>query len=133
MLLKIDDHTTVDSLQDTFSECFPHLRIDFFSSIRDQKENKPAEGDMLLGDVRFQHDPGILELKSWFRYEDVELMFKKQSGLLINIYRRTEDDWQPLQKNDLLSYAGTVSSAKKEDTDTGTDDEEVRLDLPYGS
>jgi hypothetical protein len=133
MLLKIDDHTTVDSLQDTFSECFPHLRIDFFSSLRDQKENKPAEGDMLLGDVRSQHDPGILELKSWFRYEDVELLFKKQSGLLVNIYRRTEDDWQPLQKNDLLSYAGTISSAKKEDTDTGTDDEEIRLDLPYGS
>jgi hypothetical protein len=132
MLLKIDDHTTVDSLQETFSECFPHLRIDFFSSFRDQKENVAAEGDIPVGDIRSHHDPQILELKSWFRYEEVEQMFKKQAGLLVKIYRRSEDSWITLQKNDLLSFTGTISATKKEIPDSESDDEEIRLDLPLG-
>lgn len=132
MLLNIDDQLKVDAIQDTFNECFPHLKIEIFKSQRDYKNDNPVDGSWLLADVRSIHDRGILELKSWFNVEDVQQLFKKRFGMLVKIFRNEKDNWVLLQKNDLLSHPSPATRSKNISTGNNEDPEEIRLQFPSG-
>lgn len=98
MLLHIADNLTLEEVQDHFNECFPSLKISFYS--RPQKKFKPANNTELLNehkliaDVRRLHMNGLLQLKSWFTIETVEGLLKQKFDLNARIFR-----WDPIQKS----------------------------------
>lgn len=91
MFLLIADTMNLEELQERFQECFPYLRIAFYSS--KHKRFEPSENDFLLdgkqlvGDVRSVHENGALEIKSWFTVARVEGDLKKKFGLHAQIFR----------------------------------------------
>ncbi len=98
MLLHIADNLSLEEVQDHFNECFPSLKISFYS--RPQKKNRLANNTELLNehkliaDVRKFHVNSILQLKSWFTIETVEALLKQKFDLNARIFR-----WDALQKS----------------------------------
>jgi len=82
MLLGISDNKTVSEVQDKFSECFPHLKLEFYykrhklnhASLEEQR----VKEDLKVGDIRKKHNSGIIEIKSWHKTGDVEQQFKER-------------------------------------------------------
>lgn len=97
MFLQIYDSMTVEEVQDRFTECFPFLKIEFYS-----KPHKKFEASdktylyhkkMLIGDIRKKHIDGSLEIKSWFTTARVEKELKDIYGLNAQIFRWDRNSW----------------------------------------
>jgi hypothetical protein len=107
MLLKIDDHKTIEDLQDRFNECFPHLKLEFYSA--PHKWNHPSERSLRLkpqsriGDIRHNHNSGILEIKSWHKTGKVEQDLHDLFGLNAQIFRWYGDTWLQTSYSDDLT------------------------------
>lgn len=107
MLLPIDDNKSVAELQDRFNECFPHLKIEFYHHSHHWKEGSP-EAELIspeanVGDIRKKHDPGILEIKSWYQTGRVEQDLKKLFGLYTQIFRLENGKWKQTGSSDKLT------------------------------
>ena len=91
MYLKINDQMTVEEVEDRFNECFPYLRIAFYS--RPHKKFEPTDkqfryhGYMKLEDIRTKHTNLAIEIKSWFTVSMVESMLKHEFGLNAQVFR----------------------------------------------
>lgn len=91
MLLHIDDHMTIEEIQDHFNECYPFLKICFYSKA--QKRHKPAnKAEMLdekskVGVIRKNHTNGIVEIMSWYTIGQVERELKEKFDLNTQIFR----------------------------------------------
>ena len=107
MLLKVDDAQTIADVQDNFTECFPWLRIEFYRTRHKWKQLNDPE-DMIppetkIGDIRKNHNPGILEIKSWHQTGKVEKDFYKLFGLHVQILRHDGANWVQTGENDILT------------------------------
>ena len=94
MLLSINDTMTVGDIQDHFAECFPNLRIFFYSKSHKKFEASDSryrytEG-VLIGDIRKKHLNDVYEIKSWFPVAKVESDLKDKFGLFAQIFRFDE-------------------------------------------
>lgn len=71
MLIEIDDYKTVAEIQEKFSLCFPYLKIEFYDKPHHWQESSTAEHSIdtatCIENIRKKHDPGILEIKSWYK------------------------------------------------------------------
>ena len=91
MLLHIDDHMTIEEIQDHFNECYPFLKICFYS--KSQKRHKPANKEELLnekstmGAIRKSSNNGMVEIKSWYTIGQVERELKEKFDLNTQIFR----------------------------------------------
>jgi hypothetical protein len=107
MLLTIYDNATIADLQDKFNECFPGLKIEFFSNPHHWKqasvEEEVIDPKVRIGDVRNKHDHGILEIKSWYQTGRVEQDFKRLFGLNVQIFRRENGKWRETVASDKLT------------------------------
>lgn len=107
MLLKIDDNKTIEEIQDKFNECFPQLKLEFYNE--PHKWNQRSEiTDQLrcncrIGDIRKQHNSGILEIKSWFKTGQVEQDLHDLFGLNVQIFRLYYDTWIQTSYSDDLT------------------------------
>lgn len=92
MFLKIDDHMTIEEVQDRFQECFPFLRIAFYSKAHKKfgisDKRYLYDGKMRLADVRKNHYNGVLEIKSWQTTARIENELKDVFGLNAQIFRQ---------------------------------------------
>ena len=98
MLLEIDDTKTVAELQERFSLCFPQLKIEFYHKRHhwqeDSAENLKINPQLLIGNVRKMHEPGVLEIKSWHKTGEVEQNFKDLFGLNVQVFYRDHHQWK---------------------------------------
>jgi hypothetical protein len=107
MLLKIFDRIKIDELQDKFNECFPYLRIEFYS--RPHKWQEATHKDYLiqqgtlLEDIRKTHDSGLMNIKSWDKTGNVEQEFQKMFGLNVQILRLNKNQWIQTSDSDNLT------------------------------
>src|SRR5688500_10545713 len=91
MLLVINDRMTLEEIEDRFEECFPGLRLCFYS--RDHKpfeksdERFRFDPDSLIGDIRTVHNNDVYEIKSWYTVERVESDLKEKYGLNAQVCR----------------------------------------------
>jgi len=107
MILSIDDNIKIADLQEKFNECFPHLKIEFYSHPHHWKEssfpNEIIDPSKKIGEVRNKHDRGIMEIKSWYQTGRVEQDFKKLYGLNAQIFRNENGKWHQTVSGDKLT------------------------------
>ena len=108
MLLYISDHKTVEELQDRFNDCFPNLRIEFYSEADDAKEKDFKKSNLVksyerIGDIRIKSYTGVLDIKSWDKTSQIKKEFKEVFGLNIQLFRLYKDQWIPATYSDELT------------------------------
>ena len=117
MFLKIDDHMTLEEVQERFQECFPFLRIAFYSKghkkfgISDKRYL--YDGKIRLADVRKNHYSGVLEIKSWHTTARIEKELKDVFGLNAQIFRQDgKNGWIQTSLSDdfTLQQQGEIGS-----------------------
>jgi hypothetical protein len=92
MILQIDDTMTIEEVQDRFSECFPFLKIEFYS--KPHKKFQPSDKRFMLdkrlriNQIRKEHFNGAIEIKSWHATAKIERELKDEFGLYVQIFRR---------------------------------------------
>ena len=91
MYLQINDRMTVEEVQDRFNECFPFLRLEFYSKPHDAFEGSDKKYQYndkeRIGSIRKKHTDGVLEIKSWDTTAKVEKGIKEMFGLNTQIFR----------------------------------------------
>lgn len=117
MLLPIDDERCVSELQERFNDSFPWLKIEFYNHCHHWK--KPLSGSeridprKMIGDIRPNHEHGILEIKSWYQTGRVEQDFKHLFGLNVQIFKLEKGKWKQTVSGHKLTlkqqYQGVVS------------------------
>ena len=109
MMLHIDDHLTVSEVQDRFEECFPGLKIEFYSTPHHPGMTTDDKYLILpecrIGDIRKIHNRGELVIMSWYPVERVEREFRKKFGLNVQIFRAVKDAWVQTGESDKLSLS----------------------------
>ena len=109
MLLEIDDTKTVADLQERFSLCFPYLKIELYKEPHHWQESSSPDSQLdpmsRIGDIRKNHDAGILEIKSWHKTGEVESLFRKLFGLNVQIFRLEKNAWKQSTNTDNLTLA----------------------------
>ncbi len=109
MLLEIDDAKTFGDLQERFNLCFPNLKIEFYNKSHHWKgkseEKFKIEPDVLIGKTRKNHEPGVIEIKSWHKTGEIEQKFKDQFGLHAQIFYSTGNIWKQSIHSDGLTLA----------------------------
>lgn len=95
MYLKIEDLMTVDEVEDRFNECFPYLKIAFYSKPHKKFEATDKQfryhGRTRLEDIRTKHTNRAMEIKSWFTVGMIENQLKEEFGLNAQILRCDSD------------------------------------------
>src|SRR6476660_6832591 len=93
MFLQIDDSLLLEEIQDRFSECFPFLRLKFYSKghkrFQATDETYALDRKRKVVDVRKLHNNGAMEIKSWYTVALVEKELKEAYGLNAQIFRCT--------------------------------------------
>ncbi len=127
MILAINDNTRLADLQDKFSECFPHLKIEFYSYPHHWKaQSSPREQIdpiMKVGEVSTKHEHGVLEIKSAYQTGRVEQDFHNKFGLNVQIFRYVDGNWVQSTGSDNLTLkeqqgkAHDVVTLQEVDTD----------------
>lgn len=90
MFLQIADNMTIEDVEDRFTECFPFLKIAFFSKAHRRFE--PSDKRYMynekkkIGDIRKNHYNGFLEIKSWHTTCMVEKEINTMFGLNAQVF-----------------------------------------------
>ena len=116
MLLKIYDHEKIDEIQDKFNECFPYLKLEFYTQPHKWHEVSGTEHLIASGtyieDIRKNHPSGIISIKSWDKTGYVEQEFKRMFGLNVQIFRLHKDRWIQTSDSDDLTLREQSDLAK---------------------
>jgi hypothetical protein len=107
MIIHIDDRYTVGDIQERFQKCFPLLKIEFYRTSHTWKKHSSLH-DIIdpidtIGSIRKTHEPGILDIKSWYQTGQVEREFKERFGLNVQIYRKRKGGWVQTISTDNLT------------------------------
>lgn len=119
MQLEIDDNKSVGDLQDKFTECFPYLRLEFFSKAHSWhghsvlKDTLPANAT--VGSISKKHHQGILIILSKQKVGEIEKAFKQVFGLFVQIYYQACGHWFETRGTDDLTLEQLCCMAEKED------------------
>jgi hypothetical protein len=98
MHIEITDNTTLKDIQQTFSDFYPYLTIEFF-----RKPHKKYEGsdiddevmpDQTVGELRRSKAPAFIDIQPHEKVADVERTFQTHFGLSVQVYKRDKDQWQ---------------------------------------
>ena len=115
MILHIHDNLKVADIQERFSECFPMLKIEFYTKANLYKEMSDRKDlvnpDTLIGDLRQNFEQGELALKSWDKTSHVEQLLETQFGLHAQICRKEGNRWVQTSKTDNLTLAQQQENA----------------------
>jgi len=117
MLLRIHDNLLIEDIQEHFSECFPHLKIEVYSTPH-HWEKGSLQKDLIspkssIGDIRKNHSGGIMEIKSSDKVGDVERKLKKMFDLNVQIFRKENDCWIQTTSTDVFTLERESELSKK--------------------
>jgi hypothetical protein len=116
MLLHIDDYKTIADLQDKFEQCFPGLKIEFYSKAHNWREATSAryllDSETRIGDIKKVNSSNIFEIKSWFQTGKIEQDFKELFGLNVQVFRLKENRWVQTTNSDHKTLAQLISQVK---------------------
>src|SRR5215203_1939385 len=108
MFLQINDTMTVEEVKDSFTECFPFLKIELYSKAH--KRHQPTHeryaypNKEKIGNIRKNHTNGALEIKSWYTVMKVEKELEDLYGLHVQVFRGSpEGVWIQTSESDELT------------------------------
>jgi hypothetical protein len=117
MLLYIDDNKTVGDLEDKFNECFQHLKIEFYDMKhrwgKSTLDEHKIEENRRIGEIRKNHNNGILEIKSYYKTGRVEQDFRHLYGLNVQIFFNSNNEWIQSVSSDDLTLGELNNAAVK--------------------
>jgi hypothetical protein len=118
MILEIDDTKTTADLQDRFSMSFPSLKLEFCRK-KHKWEEICSDSDIIhdnvsIGDIRKNHDPGIIEMKSWHKIGNIEKEFFSKFGLSVQITYKSGNRWIQTGKSDNITIDKLVKKTSAE-------------------
>jgi len=120
MLLRIHDNLLIEDIQEHFSECFPHLKIEVYSTPhhwkRESLQKDLISPKSLIGDIRKTHSGGIMEIKSSDKVGDIEEKLKKMFDLNVQIFRKENDCWIQTTSTDGFTLEREAEQSKKSKT-----------------
>ena len=98
MYLDINDNTRFRDIEETFSNYYPYLKIEFFHKAHKKYESSSeadrVNPDSMVGDLKRTHVSGILEIQPLYKIADVEKEFLDRFGLSVQILRKEKDQWE---------------------------------------
>jgi len=116
MLLHIDDNTLIADVQEDFSDSFPLLKIEFYDERHSYKDKSldvhRIVPDKKIGSIRKIHDPGNLEIMSWYTTGRVERNFKEKFGLNVQVFRKEKAAWIQSSSTDAYTLAEQMERAR---------------------
>lgn len=119
MQLEIDDNKTIGDLQEKFNECFPYLRLEFFSRAHGWQGHSLSQdnlaADTTVGSINKKHHQGVLIILSKQKVGDIEKAFKQQFGLFVQVYYYINNHWFETRYTDDLTLEQLCGMAEKED------------------
>lgn len=98
MHIEINDRTTLNEIQQVFSDFYPNLKIEFYKI--PHKKYEPSGTDQLIahnkkiGDVKKTHVSGVLEMMPASKIADIEKEFLQRFGLSAQILVKEKSGWQ---------------------------------------
>jgi len=116
MLLHIDDNILVTDVQDDFSDSFPLLKIEFYDEVHQYREKSVQAhriiADNKIGAIRKIHDPGNLEIMSWYTTGRLERDFREKFGLNVQVFRKENGRWVKIARTDPYTLAEQMGRAR---------------------
>ena len=98
MHIEISDQTRLSEIQETFSNYYPYLKIEFFHKPHKEYEDSPETDQIdpkaMVGDIKLTHVSGVLEIQPLYRVADVEKEFMERFGLSVQILRKEKNKWE---------------------------------------
>jgi hypothetical protein len=119
MILHLHDNLFIYQVQEKFSKCFPHLKIEFYSKAHHVKEES-LEKDRIdpqrrIGEVRQNQNAGWLDIKSWDTIARIEKAFKDRFGLNVQVFRKENNTWVQTSKTDRFTIRQQMMMAEGAD------------------
>ena len=98
MHIEINDNTTIRSIQETFSDFYPYLQLEFYKKPHDKYEASSADDSIFpgktIGEIKQTHVSAILEIHPLSRVADIENEMMQRFGLAVQILRKEKDHWE---------------------------------------
>ena len=98
MHIEINDTTTIRSIQDTFSNFYPYLQIEFYLTPHpiygSSDERELIYGGKIIGEVKQTHLSSFLEILPFSRAANIEKEFLNRLGLSVQILVKQNDKWE---------------------------------------
>ena len=95
--MKISDNKTINDLQKEFSEIYPGLKLEFYTSEHKPHEATPRSklisNNITLGSIRSEHAAGDIEIAPSMTVEQIETKMKSIYDLNVQVFRRSSDLW----------------------------------------
>ena len=98
MHIEINDNTTIRSIQETFSDFYPYLKLEFYSK-PPEKFKASSEDDLIfpgktVGEIKETHVSASIKIHPLSRVADIEKEFMQRLGLEIQILRKEKSYWE---------------------------------------
>lgn len=95
--LQISDNLRLKEIKNSFSEHFPHLKIEFFS-VEHQTGEATArramyDDNLLLKDIRKNHTTGELSIDGHLKTSTFETSFHDHFGVNVQVFRKSGNIW----------------------------------------
>jgi glycerol-3-phosphate O-acyltransferase len=98
MHIEVNDKTTLRYIQETFSDYYPYLQIEFFTKPHEKYEASQNKyiiyPGKTIGDIQQTHVSGLIEIRPLYTIADVEKEFMQRFGLSVQILKKEGDKWE---------------------------------------
>lgn len=97
MHIEINDNTTIKQIQQTFSNYYPCLRLEFYRKAHKKYKASP-DSDLIspektIGEIKKTHVSAILEIRPLSIVADIENEFLHRFGMSVQVLRKEKDNW----------------------------------------
>ncbi|MBL7745601.1 MAG: hypothetical protein JNN00_19170 [Chitinophagaceae bacterium] len=107
MHIEINDNTALREIQQTFSDFYPWLQIEFYNKAHKKYEGSEIanqlHADNSVGEVKQTHVSGLLEIRPSYKVADVEKEFQDRFGLSVQIMMKEKGQWVQTTGTDILT------------------------------
>jgi hypothetical protein len=98
MYIEINDNTTLQDIQEKFSEYYPYLQIEFYNKGHKKYEMSDKKNVIYpgktIGEIKKTHLSALLEIQPSYKVADVEREFQQRFGLSVQVFWNEKDTWQ---------------------------------------
>ena len=97
MHIEINDNTTLQDIQETFSAYYPYLQIEFYNKGH-KKYEMSDKGNVVypgkkISEIKKTHLSALLEIQPWYKVADVEREFQQRFGLSVQVFWNEPEAW----------------------------------------
>lgn len=118
MTLEIDDSKRIGEIQEKFSLCYPLLKLEFCRKKHGWQQVCPdkeiVQDDICVGDIRKNHNPGVIEMKSQQQVGRIEKEFYKKFGLSVQICYKSGQHWIQTGRSDNMTLKSLMHKASEQ-------------------